>query len=144
MLQLASCQPTDAAEAPAPAPATSHTGNSTSDEAGLELCIALLQGAGSSCTTESDTIALQYPRYSEALPTPDQESAALEALKSTGQPSQECCNNLVPFAEERCPCQKSFQDVLPLGGFSPAVFEGSTAILAKACGYDFEACSSSG
>lgn len=39
-------------------------------------------------SSQSDTMAIHYPRYSEELPTQQQEDMALAALKQTGQPSE--------------------------------------------------------
>ncbi|GAB4814551.1 hypothetical protein N2152v2_001597 [Parachlorella kessleri] len=104
---------------PAAEPAAEPAAAPLSDEQILNNCIALLNPAGSACTTESDTLALAYPRFSDKLPTPQQQAAALSGLKATGQPSKTCCRNLRPFADARCPCLKHWQErplgLLPMG-----------------------------
>jgi len=36
--------------------------------------------------------------------------------------------------------RRAYKQILPIGGFSPAYFEGATSILAQACGFDFPPC----
>ena len=39
-----------------------------------------------------------------------------------------------------CPACSGYQQLLPIGGFDPAYFEGATYILATACRQDFQPC----
>lgn len=39
---------------------------------------------------------------------------------------------------------RDYQQLLPIGGFSPAYFEGATAILAQACSQSFPPCAPGG
>ncbi|EFN60183.1 hypothetical protein CHLNCDRAFT_133696 [Chlorella variabilis] len=128
-------QPPPAAEAPAQQPPESMYGS-----AEVDACIRVTNSAGQACTVESDTLSLVFPRGSEELPTPEQVQTAINNMKAAAQPSRTCCQELRPFADGRCPCDAGYQQLLPIGGFDPAYFEGATAILAQACGFDFPPC----
>ncbi|KAI3429893.1 hypothetical protein D9Q98_010204 [Chlorella vulgaris] len=121
-------------------PTADGSGQSQFGSAAVDTCVQLTNSAGQACSVESDTISLVYSRSSEALPTQQEAEAAITNMKSAAQPSTSCCSAFQPFTDARCPCDADFQQLLPIGGFSPLYFEGATAILAAACGLDFPPC----
>jgi hypothetical protein len=56
---------------------------------------------------------------------------AARLYESVFTPVTACCSGL------HC---RGYQQLLPIGGFDPAYFEGATAILAEACNFDFPPC----
>ncbi|KAL4437439.1 hypothetical protein ABPG75_004578 [Micractinium tetrahymenae] len=110
----------------------------------IDACVKLTNYAGQACSVESDTSALVYPRGSEELPTQQEIDTAIQNMKAAAQPSASCCDALLPYVQSRCPCDLDYQQLLPIGGFSPAYFEGATAILAQACGQSFPPCAPGG
>ncbi|KAL4421912.1 hypothetical protein ABPG77_005196 [Micractinium sp. CCAP 211/92] len=110
----------------------------------IDACVQLTNYAGQACSVESDTSALVYPRGSEELPTQQEIDTAIANMKAAAQPSSSCCDALLPYVKSRCPCDKDYQQLLPIGGFSPAYFEGATAILAQACSQSFAPCAPGG
>lgn len=81
-----------------------------------------------------------YPRDSTKLPTNDQIINGLSRLRAAALPSAGCCAGLAPYVAANCPCLPGYQQLLPIGGFAPAYFEGATYILALACHLDFPLC----
>lgn len=45
-----------------------------------------------------------------------------------------------PYIQTNCPCLPGYQQILPIGGFDKAYFEGATNILALACRIPFPPC----
>jgi hypothetical protein len=57
---------------------------------------------------------------------------------------QGCPTVGLPSSTGNCCCSglhcRGYQQLLPIGGFDPAYFEGATAILAEACNISFPPC----
>jgi hypothetical protein len=49
-------------------------------------------------------VSLVYPRGSEQLPTEEEVSTAISNMKAAAQPSANCCAELLPYVQARCPC----------------------------------------
>jgi len=81
-----------------------------------------------------------FPRDSTELPTSDQIVRAISSMRGAALPSPNCCEQIKPFADARCVCLPGYQQILPIGGFDPAYFEGSTTIMALACRIPFAPC----
>lgn len=90
----------------------------------LQECVDLVNVAGPSCSTESDTMSLIYDRSSRQLPTVEQTTAVISRLRASAQPTKACCNDLKPFVDSKCVCKKQFQDILPIGTSSLCEEEG--------------------
>jgi hypothetical protein len=65
-------------------------------------------------------------------------------MKGAALPSPNCCEQLKPYTDARCPCLPGYQQILPIGGFDKAYFEGATTILALACRISFAPCEDTG
>ena len=48
-----------------------------------------------------------------------------------------------PYIQTNCPCLPGYQQILPIGGFDKAYFEGATNILALSCRIPFPPCKDS-
>lgn len=81
-----------------------------------------------------------YPRDSTELPTNEQTVRAISSLRGAALPSPYCCEQIEVFADARCVCNPAYQQILPIGGFDPAYFEGSTKIITLACRIPFAPC----
>lgn len=99
-----------------------------------------LCSAGLACPEASDTISLSYDRFTPDLPTDEEVANSLNNLKSNGEPSAFCCQELRPFLELKCPCDPGYREYPAQFGQTAARLEGAAYILSLGCQIPFALC----
>ncbi|GAB4820657.1 hypothetical protein N2152v2_007703 [Parachlorella kessleri] len=96
-------------------------------------CVAAAQKALGTCDPERQAFQQVYDWNATAAPTPGQVQQSTALLKQASLPSSGCCQIIVPYAQQRCPCNPDIVDVLPSIGMRQEGLKGVTAILQQAC-----------